>query len=78
MLSHAQRIRHNRQRRIHRRTRNKEAAVYHVKVIHVVRLAIHVERRRFRISAETNRAVLMSYTRERNAFGQNRLRENKP
>src|SRR5690348_6103709 len=70
VVANAQRVRHDRERRIHRTARRKEAPVHDVQVVHVVCLAVHVERGRRRIVAEPDRAVLMSHTGERNALAE--------
>lgn len=59
MSPHSQRIRYDRECRIHCRTRREEAAVHHVKVVEVVRLAVHVERGSFGIVPEADGAVLV-------------------
>src|SRR6516162_11811313 len=44
VVTHPQRIRHDRECRVHRRTRGEEAAIDHVQVVKVMRFAVHVER----------------------------------
>ena len=70
MIAHAQRIRHNRQRRIHRRARTEKTAIHDIQIIYVMRFAIGVEGRSFGIIAETNRPVLMGDSGQWNLFTQ--------
>ena len=58
-------LRDDGQRRIDRAARGEEARIDDVKIVHLVRFAIAVERRGLRIVAETNRAVLVRDTSER-------------
>src|SRR3974390_3917301 len=44
VVTHPQRVRHDRECRVHRRTRREEAAIDHVKVVEVVCLAVDVKR----------------------------------
>jgi hypothetical protein len=68
MVSYAERIGHNCQRRIHGAAGGKEAAVDYIKIVEVVRLAIFVEGGGLGIAAETDGAVLVGDAGERNAF----------
>src|SRR5215472_11835200 len=54
------RIRHDRQRRVHRPTRWEETSVHDVKIVEIVRFAVHIERRGLQVTAKADRAVLMS------------------
>src|SRR5262245_49730363 len=68
MISDSQRVRHNRQSRIYRRARHEEAAVNHIEVVQVVRLAVHVQRRGLRVTSEADRAVLVRDSGKRDAL----------
>ena len=48
VIAHAQRVGHDRQRRIHRAARREEAAVHDVEVVDFVRPAVDIERRGLR------------------------------
>src|SRR6516225_7639722 len=73
MLSHAQGIGHNRQRRVDGGAGREEAAVHDVQVVEIVRLTLNVQGRASRIVAETDRAVLMSDASERNLITKKQL-----
>ena len=60
MVSHPQRIRDDRQRRIDRAARNEETAVHDVEIVHVVRAAVEVEHGRRGVFAEFARADLVA------------------
>ena len=60
MISHAQRIRHNGQGRIHRAARHEETSVHYVKIVDVVRATVQTQHRRLWGLAELARANLMS------------------
>src|SRR6266850_442418 len=59
VFTHAQRIGHDRQRRIDGAAGDEEATVDDVKIIQIVRSAVHIERARLGIATETHRADLM-------------------
>jgi len=59
MVPHPQRIGHDGQGRVHRTAGREEAGVDDIQVIHVVRLTIDVESRRFGIDAKADGAILM-------------------
>src|SRR6516164_5924762 len=42
VVTHPQRIRHDRECRVHRRTRREEAAVHDIQVVEIMGLAIHI------------------------------------
>ena len=73
MLSHSQRIGHDRQRRIHCAAGGEKTGIDDVKVVDFMRFAIGVERGSFGIMAEANRAVLMRHARKRNALPEKAL-----
>src|SRR3954467_7897167 len=52
VVAHPQRVRDRRERRVHGSDAGEEARVHHVQVVHVVRLAVHVERAGGGIGAE--------------------------
>lgn len=64
MIADSERIRHDRQRRIDRGARRKEAPVNDVEIVEVVRLAVCIERRRLRVLTEPNSAILMRNARK--------------
>src|SRR6185369_12471899 len=66
MVADPQRVGHDRQRRVHRRARRKEAAVDDVQVVDMMRAAVGVEHRRRGVRAETQRTVLVRDARKRN------------
>ena len=66
VITNAQRIRHNRQRWIHGSTRREKAAVDHVKVVEIMRSAVHIKRRGLRVVPKSNASVLMSNACQRN------------
>src|SRR5208283_104551 len=68
MIAHAQRVGHDRQRRIHRRARREEAAIHDVEILEIMGFAIHVQRRSLGIVAKTDGAILMGDPRQRNAL----------
>src|SRR5437868_8157118 len=78
MISHPQRIGHNGKRRIHGSARNKETGINHVKIIHLMRLALGVERGSFWVGAKTDRAILVSDSRERYAYARVKAPRKKP
>src|SRR4030095_6522667 len=65
-IADAKGVGHNRQGRIHRAARRKEAAVDDIEVVDVVRLAHRIERRRLRVVTKADGAVLMRHARQRN------------
>ena len=78
VVAHAQRVGHDRQRRVHRAARREEAAVDDVEVVEIVGLAVGIERRRLRVVAEADRAVLMRHAASGMRWPTKRLRENSP
>src|SRR6266567_3950985 len=70
MIANAHRIGDDGQRRVDRRAGNEEAAVNNVKVVQIVRLAVDVEGRAFRVAAEADRAALMGCARNRDLLAQ--------
>ena len=52
VIADAQRVRDDRQGRVHRADRGHEAAVHHVEVVQVVGLAVHIEDRGGRVGPE--------------------------
>src|SRR5689334_10219707 len=58
-ITDAKRVGHDRERRVDGPARWEEAAVDDIQICDVVRLARRIQRRRARIVAEANRAVLM-------------------
>ena len=68
VIADAQRVGHDRQRRVHGAARREEAAIDDVEVVHVVRLASRVERRRLRVAPEADRAVLVRDAGQRDAL----------
>src|SRR5918995_6547746 len=68
MVSHSQCIGHDGESRIHRAARAEKAAVDDIKIIHIVRFAIGVQRAGSWIVAEANRSYLMRHTGQRNAL----------
>src|SRR5213592_4180943 len=65
MVADPQRIGHDCESRVHRAARGKEAPVYDIEIVQLVRLAVAIERRRLRIVAEADRAVLVRHAGER-------------
>ena len=70
MVADAQRVGNDGQGRVDRRARRKEAAVDDIQIVDLVRAAIDVERRRCRVAAEADRAVLMSGAGNRDPFAE--------
>ena len=68
MVSHPQRVRHDRERRIHRAARAENAAVHNVEIVHVMPFAVNVQRAGLRVVAEANRADLVGDPRQRDAL----------
>src|SRR5215208_3095226 len=58
VIADAQRVGHDRQRRVHGAARREEAAIDDIQVVHVVCLAQWIERGGLRVAAEADRAVL--------------------
>mgnify|MGYP003694379707 CR=1 FL=1 len=73
VIAHAQRIGHDRQRRIDRAAGDEEAAVDDVKIIQIVRFAVHIERARFGIAAEAHRADLMRNAGQRDSLADEQI-----
>src|SRR5439155_12025829 len=73
VIPDTQRVGHDGQSRINRRTGRKEAAVHDVQVVEFVRLAVHVECGSLRIAAEPDGAVLVSHARQRNALAEEQI-----
>src|SRR6516162_11495618 len=65
MIAHAQRIGHDCQGRVDRATRREETPVDYVQVLHLVCLAVAIERRPLRIAAEPDRPILVRHARQR-------------
>lgn len=78
MIADAQGIRHNRQRRIDRPARREETPIDHVQVIDLVRFTIPVQRGRFWIGPEPDRAVLVSDARQGNALSNEEIAREQP
>src|SRR5207248_9863847 len=68
MVGDAQRIRDDREPRVHGSGRGEEARLDDVEVVHLVRLAVHVECGGAGIPAEADGAVLVRHAGERNAL----------
>src|SRR5262249_14194997 len=68
VIPDAERVGHDRERRIHRSARHEEARVHHVEVVHFVCLAIHVESRGLGVVAEANRPILVRDSGQRDAL----------
>src|ERR1700694_5463096 len=76
MIAYTQSIGHDGQRRIDCGAGREEASVYDVNVIELVRLAVHIESRTFRIAPEPDRAVLVGHACQRNPLaGENVARK---
>jgi len=67
-IADAKRVRHDRERGIHRAARGEEAPVHHVQIVHLVRPAGPVERRTAGVVAEADGPVLVGHPREWNAL----------
>ena len=68
MVADPQRVGDDRQRRVYRSARRKKAAIDDIKVVDLVRPAIDVERRRFRVMPEADRTVLVTGAGDRQAL----------
>jgi hypothetical protein len=68
VVTDAQGVCHNRERRIDGAARREETSIDDVQVVELVRFAISVQRRGGRVVAETNRAVLVCDPGQRNAL----------
>src|SRR5438552_1122074 len=67
---------HDRQCGIHRGARREEAPIHNVEVVHIMRLAVNVQRGSPGIGAKANGAILVSDSRMRSP--RNRFRANNP
>jgi 4-hydroxy-2-oxoheptanedioate aldolase len=65
VVADAQRVGNDGQGRVDRRARRKKTGVDDIQIVDLVRAAIEVERRRCRVAAEADRAVLMSCASDR-------------
>src|SRR2546427_6931569 len=70
VIPDAERVGHDRKRRVYRSARGEEARVHHVEVVHFVRLAVRVQRRGFRVVPEADRPVLVRDARQRDALAE--------
>src|SRR2546422_5843303 len=70
VIPDAERVGHDRERRVYRSARGEEARVHHVEVVHFVRLAVRVQRRGFRVVPEADRPVLVRDARQRDALAE--------
>src|SRR5881296_2941015 len=70
VIPDAERVGHDRERRVYRSARGEEARVHHVEVVHFVRLAVRVQRGGLRVVAEPDRPVLVSDAGQRNALAE--------
>ena len=70
VIADAQCVGYNGEPGIDRATRAKEARIYHVEIIQLVRLAVAIERARLRVVAEPDGAVLVRHTSERDALAE--------
>src|SRR5215813_1151275 len=68
MVSHPERISHNRERWVYRAARAENAAVHNVEIVHVMRFAVNVQRAGLRVVAEANRADLVGDPCQRDAL----------
>src|SRR5438132_10885022 len=73
VVADAERVGHDGQRRVHRGARRKEATVDHVEIVHLVSLAVGVERRGPRVVAEPDRPVLVRDAGERDPLAQEKI-----
>src|SRR5271166_1540362 len=73
VVSDAQRIGDDGQRRVHGGTRGEEAAVHDVEIVHIMRFAVHIEGRGFQVAAKTNGAVLMGNSGEGNLVSEEQV-----
>src|SRR5208283_5122153 len=78
VIAHTQRIGHDCERRIYRRARREEAAIHDVKILEIMDLAIHVQRRGSGIVPEADGAVLVGDARQRNALSHIKIAAKKP
>src|SRR5262245_24824285 len=70
VIAHPQGVRHHGEGGVHRAAGREEARVHDVEVVHLVSLAMLVQRRRSRVSAEPDRPVLVGDPGERNALAE--------
>src|SRR5581483_4697606 len=73
MAAHAQRVGHDRERRVDRAAGNEEAAVDDIEIVEVVRFAVNIESAGFGILAEAHRADLVRYAGKRNALADKQI-----
>ena len=78
MVADAERVRHDRQRRIHGRARGEEAAVDDVQIVDLVRLAVDIQSRGFRVVPEANGPVLMRDAGQGNAVADEQIAREEP
>src|SRR6516162_8373160 len=62
MICDPERIRHDRQRRVHCPTRWEETGVHDIEILEIVRFTVHIKCRGLRIAAKADRAVLVGHT----------------
>ena len=68
MIADAQRVRHDRQRRVDRAAGNEEAAVDDIEIVEVMRLAVGIESARCGVGAKAHGADLVRDAGERDAL----------
>jgi hypothetical protein len=68
VIPYPQRVGHDGQSRIHRAAGNEKTAIDDIKIVHIVRFAVGIERARLRIIAKPNRADLVSNARQGNSL----------
>ncbi len=73
MITDAERVGDDGKRGVHRAARTEETCIDNIEVVELVRLAIAIERTRFRIVAESDGAVLMRNSGERNALAEKQI-----
>src|SRR5215475_3108637 len=62
MLSHTNRVGHCGKRGVHRPDADEEAGVDHIQIVELMRFAVDIENRTFRVATETTGPGLMSHT----------------
>jgi hypothetical protein len=73
VIAHPKRVGHDGQRGVHRTAGREEAAIHDVEVIHLVGPAVDVQRGSPGILTETNGAVLVRDTRQRDPLAQEQV-----
>src|SRR2546426_7657400 len=70
VIPDAERVGHDRERRVYCSARDEAASVHHVEILHFVRLAVRIQRGSLRVAPEADRSVLVGDPSQRNALAE--------